>query len=300
MDRRAVSLISIRGRSQNVERGLCPSSGSASRRKDKAGVIHHYIDREGLDFVCIQESGVRSDDAPPPLASVFQPSGHHLVLSGAHSARNGFDTVAIAVHKRWKVRRRFQMAGSSRCLGLELVQGSCRVFVASVLLPPGLDFIPLSAGCWEHRQTRDEARRVLAEVQRWAAPYPVAFICGDFNCTVERGLDRGDDGKGPRTGNVLVESILGADSGFADLFRVMHPGEKGWTRGDARLDYALLKAPEAAERVACFVDGGFPSDHEGVCFQIRTEDVAPEVSEPWRRKTFRVCTERLFLGALSS
>jgi hypothetical protein len=127
----AVPLIQIRGRSQNVERGLCPSSRSGP--KDKAGTVHHYIDHDGLDFVCVQESGVRSDVCPPRLSSIFAATGHHLIVSGAHSA-NSFDTVAIAIHGDWKISKVFRLPASSRCLAVEIRQGSCIVFVASFLL----------------------------------------------------------------------------------------------------------------------------------------------------------------------
>ena len=46
-----VPLIQIWGRSQNVQRRMCPSGQSES--KDKAETIHHYIDRDEDDFVCI-------------------------------------------------------------------------------------------------------------------------------------------------------------------------------------------------------------------------------------------------------
>ena len=211
-----VPLCSIEGRSQNVQRGLCPSGKSGS--KDKARTIHHYIDHDGIDFVCIQESGVRLDTCPPALSSVFSRSGHHLIVSGSHSA-NSFDTVAIAVHKQWKIARVFRMPSSSRCLAVELRQGSCTIFVASILLPTNLDKIPVTTDDWGQKQTRAEVRRILAEVKRWPAPYSGAILCGDMNCTVNRSPDRKDDGDGPRTGNLLTETILSAGSQFSDLYR---------------------------------------------------------------------------------
>jgi exonuclease III len=146
--RTSAPLIRIRGRSQNAERGLCPSGKSGS--KDKARTVHHYIDHDGVDFVCVQESGVRSDTCPPALSSVFSRSGHHLIVSGAHSV-NSFDTVAIAVHKQWKIARVFRLPASSRCLAVEIRQGSCTVFVASILLPPKLDQIPVTTDDLAHR-----------------------------------------------------------------------------------------------------------------------------------------------------
>ena len=252
-----------------MQRGLCPSG--LSDPKDKAGTIHHYIDRDGDDFACVQESGIRSDTCPPRLSTMFDRSGHNIIVSGAHST-NSSDTVAIAVNERWKIARVFRMPSSSRCLAVEMRQGLCTVFVASVYLPTNLDSLPVTTDNWSHRETRAEVRRILAEVERWAAPYAVAVICGDMNCTVNRTLDRLGAGTGPRAGNLLTETILGPRSQFCDLFRTMHPQEHGWTRRDARLDYILLKAPAAVKRVACFVDGGFPSDHEGVCLEIRAPD----------------------------
>ena len=258
-----------------------------SGSKDKARTIHHYIDQDGADFVCVQESGVRSDTCPPRLSSVFDRSGHHIIVGGAHSA-NSFDTVAIAVHKQWKVARVFRLPGSSRCLAVEIRQGSCTVFVASILLPTKLDQIKADTDDWAHKQTRAEVRRILAEVERWSAPYSVAILCGDMNCTINRSLDRRDDGVGPRAGNLLAETILGAKSQFCDLFRAMYPLEKGWTRRDARLDYILLKAPESVDKVECLVDGGFRSDHEGVCLEIHAPGESLTTSKPWTRPVFRV------------
>jgi hypothetical protein len=268
-----------------VQRGLCPSGKSGS--KDKARTVHHYIDQDGVDFVCVQESGVRWDTCPPALSSVFSRSGHHLIVSGRHSA-NSYDTVAIAVHKQWKVARVFRMPSSSRCLAVELRQGPCTIFVASILLPTNLDQIPATTEDWGHKQTRAEVRRILAEVERWSAPYAVAIVCGDMNCTVDRTLDRKDDGDGPRAGNLLTETILSAESQFSDFYRELYPLEKGWTRKDARLDYALLKAPHSVGRVACFVDGGFPSDHEGVCLEIHAPGESLTAAKPQARSTFRV------------
>jgi hypothetical protein len=224
---------------------------------------------------------------PPRLSSIFAATGHHLIVSGAHSS-NSFDTVAIAIHGDWKISKVFRLPASSRCLAVEIRQGSCIVFVASVLLPTDLDSIPEHTDNHEHKRTRAEVRRIMAEVERWSGPYSVAVICGDLNCTTTRGLDReGTDG-GPRRGNLLSETILRADSQFSDLFRVKYPLERGWTRKNARLDYALLKAPAEVARVDCYVDGGFPSDHEGVCLEIHAPDEALVAPKPWSRPTFRV------------
>ena len=237
--------------------------------------------------MCVQESGIRSDVCPPRLSSIFAATGHHLIVSGAHSS-NSFDTVAIAIHGDWKISKVFRLPASSRCLAVEIRQGSCIVFVASVLLPTDLDSIPEHTDNHEHKRTRAEVRRIMAEVERWSGPYSVAVICGDLNCTSTRGLDReGTDG-GPRRGNLLSETILRADSQFSDLFRVKYPLERGWTRKNARLDYALLKAPAEVARVDCYVDGGFPSDHEGVCLEIHAPDEALVAPKPWSRPTFRV------------
>jgi hypothetical protein len=131
-------------------------------------------------------------------------------------------------------------------------------------------------------------RRILAEVERWSAPYSVAILCGDLNCTIRRGLDRKDTHEGPRAGNLLVETILRAGSQFFDLYRDLYPFEKGWTRKDARLDYALVKAPSDVDRVACLVDGGFPSDHEGIWLEIHAPGESLAAAAPWARPTYRV------------
>jgi hypothetical protein len=192
------------------------------------------------------------------------------------------------VHKRWKIAKVFRMPSSSRCLALELRQGDCTIFVASVLLPTNVGKIPARTQNWANTETRAEARRILLEVERWSSPYPIAIICGDLNCALVRGLDRREGVvEGCRPDNVLVETILRPGSRFADMFRVKWPLERGWTRGEARLDYALLKAPRGVTRVDCTVEGGFASDHEAICLELLVPGKVVVASEPWTRDTFR-------------
>ena len=65
-------MIQIRGRSQNVERGLCPSGRSGS--KDKANTVHHFIDHDGGDFVSLASALMCAPLAcplsSPPLAII--------------------------------------------------------------------------------------------------------------------------------------------------------------------------------------------------------------------------------------
>ena len=77
----------------------------------------------------------------------------------------------------------FRLPSSPRCIGAELRRGGFSFFVASVYLPHGLDFLSGAAG----DKAREEAIMLLAS---WAAPYSIAFIAGDFNCTLVPGLDR--------------------------------------------------------------------------------------------------------------
>jgi exonuclease III len=268
------------------------------RERDKAGTVAHFIDQEGDDFACVQETGIRSDDCPPPLAALFEEQGHHIRISGSHSA-NRHDTVAIMIHKRWKIAKVFRMPSSSRCLAVELRQGDCTIFVASVLLPTNVGRIPARTKSWARTETRAEARRILLEVERWSSPYPIAVICGDLNCALVRGLDRRDDVEnGCRPDNVLVETILRPGSRFADVFREMWPLEPGWTRGAARLDYTLLKAPHGVTRVDCTVEGGFASDHQALCLELLVPGKVTVASEPWTRTTFR--THKASPGQLAS
>jgi hypothetical protein len=67
----------------------------------------------------------------------------------------------------------------------------------------------------------------------------------------------------------------------------MWPLERGWTRDEARLDYALLKAPRGVTRVECTVEGGFVSDHEALCLELLVPGKVTVASEPWTRTTFR-------------
>ena len=205
----------VEGRAQNLRRGLHPSE-SDGLRGGKAGAILHYVDHDGADFVCMQETGIRSDEVPPALAEVFRRSGHTILVQGAHSD-NAFDNVGIAIHRRWKVDHIFRMPSSGRCLGVALRRGSSRIFVASVLLPTGLDFLPVNSGVWANIQARAEVRRIFDQIDKWSATYEVVFVCGDLNCTVTRGLDRDDDGVGPRPGNLLLQTILAPCSRFEVL-----------------------------------------------------------------------------------
>jgi exonuclease III len=280
-------LIRIRGRSLNVATGLCPNESEENRRRDKAGTVAHFIGQEGDDFACIQETGIRADECPPPLAALFEGQGHHIRVSGVHSA-NAHDTVAIMIHKRWKIAKVFRMPSSSRCLAVELRQGECTIFVASVLLPTNVGRIPARTENWAKTETRAEARRILLEVERWSSPYPIAIICGDLNCALVRGLDRADGViEGCRPDNVVVETILRPGSRFADVFREMWPLERGWTRREARLDYTLLKAPDGVSRIECVVEGGFASDHQSLCLEVLVPGKVTVAPEPWTRTTFR-------------
>jgi exonuclease III len=279
-------LIRIRGRSLNAGTGLCPTETEENRKRDKAGTIAHFITNEGDDFVCVQETGIRSDECPPPLATLFEEQGHHIRVSGWHSD-NAYDTVAITVHKRWKVAKVFRMPSSGRCLAVELRQGNCTIFVASVLLPTNVGRISAKTKSWAKTEIRAEARRILLEVERWSSPYPIAIICGDLNCALVPGLDRREGVEGCRPDNVVAETILRPGSRFADVFREMWPLERGWTRDEARLDYALLKAPGGVTRVECTVEGGFVSDHEALCLELLVPGQVTVASEPWTRTTFR-------------
>ncbi len=288
--RDGVPLTRVRGQTQNVHLGLCPSASRENREQDKAGQVHDLLEG-GLDFVCLQETGIRTDECPPALAAVLEQSGHTILVSG-ESATCSNHTVAIAIHKRWKVAKVFRLPSSSRCLAVELQRGPHTIFVASIYLPQGLDRIPIHTWDWRHLRTRAEVRRILAEVERWSRPYPVALICGDLNCTMCMGLDsladRDKGQTGPRPGNLVTETILSVASPFSDLFRDLWPKERGWTHGRARLDYALLKAPPTVLRTSCGVDGAFSSDHEGVQFEIGLEGPTPVASDPWSRRTFQV------------
>jgi exonuclease III len=283
-------LTRVRGQAQNVHLGLCPSDAPANREQDKAGQVHDLLEG-GLDFVCLQETGIRTDRCPPDLASVFEQSGHTILVSG-ESATCSNHTVAIAVHKQWKVAKVFRLPSSSRCLAVELRRGPHRIFVASIYLPQGLDRIPPHTWNWQHSNTKAEVRRILAEVERWSRPYSVALICGDLNCTMVMGLDshadRDGGQSGPRPGNLVAATVLSAASPFSDMFRDLWPGEHGWTHGDARLDYVLLKAPSTVLRTSCEVDGAFPSDHEGVRFELGLAGTATMARDPWSRRTFQV------------
>lgn len=202
----AVPLMRVEGRTQNLRRGLHPPD-SDGLRGGKAGAVLHYIDHDGVDFVCMQETGIRSNTTPPALKEVFRRDGHTVLVQGAHSD-NAFDNVGIAIHKRWKVDHIFRMPASGRCLGVALRRGTSRIFVASVLLPTGLDPLPANSGVWTNIQKRAEVRRIFAQIDKWSASFEVVFVCGDLNCTVTRGLDRDDESTGPRPDNLLLQTIL--------------------------------------------------------------------------------------------
>ena len=279
----AVPLMRVEGRTQNLRRGLHPSD-SDGLRGGKAGAVLHDIDHDGVDFVCMQETGIRSNTTPPALKEVFRRDGHTVLVQGTHSD-NAFDNVGIAIHKRWKVDHIFRMPASGRCLGVALRRGTSRIFVASVLLPTGLDPLPANSGVWTNIQKRAEVRRIFAQIDKWSASYEVVFVCGDLNCTVTRGLDRDDEGTGPRPDNLLLQTILAPRSRFEDLFRSLWPTAHGWTRAGARLDYALLKAPATAVKVSCEVSDDFDSDHAGVTFAVHLRDDPGLAAPPWSRRT---------------
>ena len=161
------------------------------------------------------------------------------------------------------------------------------MLVISVLLPPGLDYSPASTPSptdkpESRRRKTDlaEARLILDTVQRWAAPYDLAVVLGDMNCTIIPGLDRGT-ARIPAV-SPLSESILSPSSSFTDAFRFLHPHLHCWTRERARIDYALVKCKTQEQVRSCDIDWGFPSDHAGLecCIDIGRNKDSPKCHGP--------------------
>ena len=164
--------------SQNVQGGLFPTSSDESLAKAKLFRILDCLD-DGVDVISLQETGVHADSASSfPLEDLRD---HHLLLAGA----DGPQSVGLAVHRKWDVRKVYRLPGSSRCIGASVVRGSQEVFVASIHLPPGLDRCPRGdpfpspADGLSTRESKSDRLKAMS----WAEDFPHAFLMVDFDCT---------------------------------------------------------------------------------------------------------------------
>jgi hypothetical protein len=207
---------------------------------------------------------------PPSVATFLNRA--KIQMRCTRRTRGGAASVSILLAPGWRFAKVFRYdceMPTAGCLGAEITDGSCTMFVASVKLPPGLDS---SCSRWTTCPTQRTSRRLLQRVLEWARPYPLAFICGDFNTTASCCLDRGNPCpsgcSGVRPGNVVTDVMTSHDSQMCDVFREIHPTVPGHTRGDARLDYIFApRSLVVPASLTCTVLDDFPSDHRPLSVQ---------------------------------
>ena len=172
--------------SVNCQGGVLPTAGEKNREKDKFATICDWLN-EAASFICLQDLGVgfHRNEPPGEVVNQLEGEGHSIVCAGGEGDPAG--TVAIIVHKSWRVTRVHRVKCTSRCIGVEVMRGDSRLLIVSVYLKPGMgssvEMQPVrqqSLAVTEKRQERLEAYRILREVRRWIRGYDGFVVCGDL------------------------------------------------------------------------------------------------------------------------
>ena len=259
------------GVSVNCQGGVLPTPALRNRVRDKFATITDWLG-EGASFVCLQDlgQGFRENDAPAELTDRL--GQHSIVCAGSQDDPSG--TVAIIVHESWHVLKVLRVAGSSRCIGVEMMRGNFKMLVVSVYLQPGMDSAVnmkagrnrgRSAAVVQRREKRLEAYRILRCVREWMRAHDAFHVCGDFNQDppAETEATRGNKRRA-RPADPLSVVLLKPTSPAADLFKSL--GELRPTRknGRRRIDYILVHKDHLlnqSQHWQCELQGELASDH---------------------------------------
>ena len=286
----------------NIQGGLTPSGTDNNLVKDKLGHICDVLE-DGHVFAAISEAGLRSDVVPPSIGAVLRERGFSMVChcpKGNHKPGEpgkGAASVAIILAKGWQFAKVFRVDSNDRqagCIGAEITDGQHTAFVASFKMPPGLDG---SCSNWSSSPAQQCVRRLILCALQWAAPYPIAFLGGDFNTTATC-LDRVPrtcpaDCRKARSGNPVSEVMLAPAHGMVDAFRELHPADPGLTFAKqagvhlSRLDYVFVPKELLAFSLKCQVEREvFPpgpprwSDHDPVFVSVALSAGSPRRAPP--------------------
>ncbi len=210
-----------------------------------------WLDSEGADIVCLQETKAHPDQLDPGL---LQPAGWHSAFASAQ--KRGYSGVAVYARELAQ--------GLETGLGIDEFDAEGRTIVADygdfVLINGYFPNSQHSHARLPYKLRYDAA--VLERSQALRAAGREVVICGDFNaCHTELDLARPKPNK--KNAGFLPEERAWVDdalaTGLVDVFRERHPGENGhyswWSyRANARarnigwrLDYFLCSPGLAAK-----------------------------------------------------
>jgi exodeoxyribonuclease-3 len=231
-------------------------------------VIKEWLDREGPDVLCVQETKVRDKDFP---ADLFEEAGYHVIFKGQKSY-NGVaiiskvppDDILLNLYDKEDEQARFISARIDD------------IPVINVYVPQGFQ-----VGTDKFEYKLSWLNDLLKHIKEKYDPAQPLLVAGDFNVALEP-IDvfdpekfKGEVGFHPDEQAILRQFL---DWGLVDVFRKHEPGGGHYTFWDYRIpnalkrkmgwriDYILGTAPLAEKSIRVRIDTEArmlekPSDH---------------------------------------
>lgn len=248
-----------------------------------------------FSIVLCQDLGTSGLTSLRKLRSIF-PSVNTLANSQASNINR---ISAILVGPGWAVLRAY-FSQTGAFVGVVIGAGDHLLAVASVYLPPGLDFIGCryteQKGLSKKTELREEASSTYQELTKWLNSLPPNLqwvVGGDFNET-RIPLDRMASDHMlrryyfPKRSRVkFIDTFLSQVSGL-DVWRFLHPDQEGWTRyssptSAARLDYFLMDAKRsgAPPTMSICHSSDKSSDHLAIFLDFPFPNVITSSPRPW-------------------
>jgi exodeoxyribonuclease-3 len=231
-------------------------------------VIKDWLDREGPDVLCVQETKVRDKDFP---ADLFEEAGYHVIFKGQKSY-NGVaiiskvppDDILLNLYDKEDEQARFISARIDD------------IPVINVYVPQGFQ-----VGTDKFEYKLSWLNDLLKHIKEKYDPAQPLLVAGDFNVALEPTdvFDpekfKGEVGFHPDEQAILRQFL---DWGLVDVFRKHEPGGGHYTFWDYRIpnalkrkmgwriDYILGTAPLAEKSIRVRIDTEArmlekPSDH---------------------------------------
>jgi exodeoxyribonuclease-3 len=231
-------------------------------------VIKEWLDREGPDVLCVQETKVRDKDFP---ADLFEEAGYHVIFKGQKSY-NGVaiiskvppDDILLNLYDKEDEQARFISARIDD------------IPVINVYVPQGFQ-----VGTDKFEYKLSWLNDLLKHIKEKYDPAQPLLVAGDFNVALEPTdvFDpekfKGEVGFHPDEQAILRQFL---DWGLVDVFRKHEPGGGHYTFWDYRIpnalkrkmgwriDYILGTAPLAEKSIRVRIDTEArmlekPSDH---------------------------------------
>jgi exodeoxyribonuclease-3 len=231
-------------------------------------IIKDWLDREGPDVLCVQETKVRDKDFP---ADLFEEAGYHVIFKGQKSY-NGVaiiskvppDDILLNLYDKEDEQARFISARIDD------------IPVINVYVPQGFQ-----VGTDKFEYKLSWLNDLLKHIKEKYDPAQPLLVAGDFNVALEP-IDvfdpekfKGEVGFHPDEQAILRQFL---DWGLVDVFRKHEPGGGHYTFWDYRIpnalkrkmgwriDYILGTAPLAEKSIRVRIDTEArmlekPSDH---------------------------------------